>query len=342
MSNMSIKETIKFLTSLNMKDLFNEIIEQGDAEDLINFIKFNNKNILDFLIIKNRHGKEMPLNFASVFGNLLNKKEEDKINILIDLFCSRDSETLFGFDNAELRYSYGEERWYDKEFIKKMLGNDCLAVREKMEGLGCGISHNMAGFAFENSSNKMFEALLKAGNFSLISQVKKNDGLADVLRILFSKKDKKHQKRFQKIIENNDGYFKSSIIYNLTNQDKTDNPEHIQNIKYVTDMLDLQKDKFCSQSQKMNIAELLIRRQRTSYLKMFIDEHIIEWNYKDCDGKTLNDIVTENKIYENESDETAYCFKQIRNIINVNKEQQNLNELLSQTSVSKKSLLKRI
>lgn len=342
MSNMSIKETIKFLTSLNMKDLFNEIIEQGDAEDLINFIKFNNKNILDFLIIKNRHGKEMPLNFASVFGNLLNKKEEDKINILIDLFCSRDSETLFGFDNAELRYSYGEERWYDKEFIKKMLGNDCLAVREKMEGLGCGISHNMAGFAFENSSNKMFEALLKAGNFSLISQVKKNDGLADVLRILFSKKDKKHKKRFQKIIEKNDGYFKSSIIYNLTNQDKTDNPEHIRNIKYVTDMLDLKKEKFSSRSQTMNIAELLIRNQRTFYLKMFIEEHIIEWNYKDYDGKTLNDILTENKVYENESNETSSYFKQIEDIVNANKEKHNLNELLSKTAVKKTSRLKRI
>lgn len=92
----------------------------------------------------------------------------------------------------------------------------------------------------------------------------------------------------------------------------------------------------------MNIAELLIRNQRTFYLKMFIEEHIIEWNYKDYDGKTLNDILTENKVYENESNETSSYFKQIEDIVNANKEKHNLNELLSKTAVKKTSRLKRI
>lgn len=339
---MSIKEKVNFLTSLNMKDLFNAIIEQGDAEDLINFIKFNKDNMNELLIIKNKYGKVIPLNFSPIFGNLLNRKEEEKINVLIDLFCSRDSEALFGFDNTELRYSYGEEHWYDKEFIKKMLGNDCLAVRKKVENLGCGIPNNMAGFAFENASKTMFEELVKNGHFTLISQPRKSDGLTDVLRILCDKKDNKHEKRFQKIWNKNDSFFKSSVILNLTKQPKIENPKDIQNIKYVTDMFNLEKEKFDNRGKKMNIAELLIRNDRMAHLKMFIDEHIIEWDYTDFDGRTLDHILEENKFYEDYYDAaTAYYFRKIRDIVNINKEQKNLNELLN-TTVSKASPLKRI
>lgn len=330
---MSVKEKVNFLSSIDMKELFKDILYEGDYEDLEKFIRFSKEHMNEIMTKKHRNGHH---NISADFDNknviefLLENNQPEKLMVIIDLLLSR--EEIFGFDTKKIKSAYGNDDWYSIYFMELMISNDMIEVFKKMNQYHYSLYDKMAGFVFKNASEEMFDLLIRERAFSIRNSMGINHGLDSIIgEILETQDNPVYQNRIKKMLRNN--HFGQEFLTHLIL--KVLNGQPVESIKYIFSYADMKAKYFTSRDGKCNIIDLMIKNDKIPYLKMLLEENIIAWDYQDKEGKSIEDSI--DQYIENAGRVNLFFLNEIKKFVTIKKEQSNLNEILNQSAEPKKT-----
>lgn len=334
---MKSRETLDYLSTINMQEIFLDIIQNGEIEDLENFITLSGFNLIKNVSEEKKVNiriREMPLEIDGkhIIEVIINRGNVGIFKGLREMLDKRGTDSLY----SKFHDLYS---WHGKIDITELIVKN--EDKNLLEHIG-GVTLDALSYAFFNKDSTFFETIMKEKKWSsrFIDQPANEDStfkkfLSDVINhadIL----DPVYIKRLQRICKNINERLNARLLETVLSFNSPDIDKHIDAYFQYTVP---EKRKYGYFEETSEILDFLVSSKKFNPAKMAKIFEKFPADYKNNQGENMIDILDKSEY--NKDQNFVKSFENVKKMVIAHEERVLLNQTVD-SHISPKSVLNRI
>lgn len=325
---MKSREILKQLESINMKEIFIDIIKNGELEDLKRFIEISGSNIARDTTNKKMQGwreirTPLMIEDRHIIEVVVSRNKQDmydEINNMIEK--GRESNQVFqSFEQAyEYRYRNSINRIDITLQIVKEENSEFLSK------FNC-VSFDALSHAFFKKESNIFENLLLKNkiDFQIFDRVQDESPVKNLVKDIIDlyEEDPLYVKRFKSLCNKLTPRMHCRLLEIIMRNDS-------RNLNFYEKVVNFKKQEYGYFDDKTDLITFLLKYGRYSLQEIANLASRFPADYKNKEGKGLIEIINEGEQYKNARQKDREHLDNVKNILKTYEEKKFLSDIMNE------------
>jgi len=315
---MQSRQLLKQLESINMKEIFIDIIKNGEIEDLKKFTEISGANIVRDTTDKKMQG------LREIRTPLM---IEDRH--IIEVIVSRNKPEMYDEINKMIDEVNEDSKFFGRAYANNIDISLQIVKEENYEFLNKFnyVSFAAINYALFKKESKMFESLLlkKKIDFQIFDRLGEESPVKNMVKDIIErfKEDPVYVKRFKSLCNKLTPRMHCRLLEIIMRNDS-------KNFNFYEKVVDFKKEEYGYFDEKTDLITFLLKYGRYSLKEIADLASRFPADYKNKEGKGLVEIINEGEQYKTARKEDQEHLNNVKNILKTYEEKKFLSDIMNE------------